>query len=189
LPSQVIRYTLFLISHYDATNSTIFNPPGSGSISSGSGGLLSIADQNLDVPAGSLFAVGGTSAPSNATHIYCNVAIQTNQNGFVQASARGPKGARDYTKWTALTSSPSLQEINQIESQPLCFPSGKVSTPNLIKPLVHNVTGLPVVGIPRASQSPSRQSPLLTPSKQTTPTSHRQESQLLDKNIPLMPHI
>src|SRR5206468_3904367 len=64
------------ISVPSATNSTIFNPPGSGSIGSGSGRLLSIKypDQNLDVPAGSLIAVGGTSGPSNGTHTNCSVA-------------------------------------------------------------------------------------------------------------------
>ena len=93
------------ISKPNTTGYIIFNPPGAGSIGSGSGSLLSIKypDQNLDVPAGTLMAVGGTSAPSNATHIDCNVAVQINHHGFVQASPRGPKGAGDYTKWTAIT--------------------------------------------------------------------------------------
>jgi hypothetical protein len=142
------------ISKPNTTGYIIFSPPGSGSIGSGSGSLLSIKypNQNLDVPAGTLIAVGGTSAPSNATHTNCNVAIQINQHGFVQASPHGPKGAGDYTKWTANTTTPTQQGLNQIEAQLLCYPPGKVSTPNLIKHLVHNVTGLQVVGMPTAAQ-------------------------------------
>ncbi len=176
------------ISIPSATNSTIFYPPGSGSIGSGSGHLLSIKypDQNLDVPAGSLIAVGGTSAPSNGTHTNCNVAIQTSQHGFVQASARGPKGAGDYTKWTAVTATTSRQGLNQIEAQLQCFPTGKVLTPNLIKHLVHNVTGLPVVGLPAASQPPSPPSP---PSKQTThPPPTLRKAPTGQTSIPLVPH-
>jgi hypothetical protein len=177
-----------LISNPSATNGTIFYPPGSGSIGSGLGHLLSIKypHQNLDVPAGSLIAVGGTSAPSNGTHINCNVAIQTNQHGFVQASAHGPKGSGDYTKWTAVTATPIQQGLNQIEAQLQCFPPGKVLTPNLIKHLVHNVTGLPVVGMPATSQLPS---PHSQPSKQTTPTSPSpRKAPTAQDNIPLVPH-
>jgi hypothetical protein len=158
------------ISKTNTTGYIVFSPPGSGAIGSRSGGLLSIKypDQNLDVPAGTLIAVGGTSAPSNATHINCNVAVQINQHGFVQASPRGPKGAGDYTKWTAITTTPTQQGLNQIEAQLLCFPSGKVSTPNLIKHLVHNVTGLPVAGLPTAAQPPSTH--LASPSKEAVPS-------------------
>ena len=49
----------------------------------------------------------------------------------------------DYTKWTAVTTTPSRQGLNQIEAQLLCLPQGKVSTSNLITHLVHNVTDLP----------------------------------------------
>ena len=158
------------------TSNAIFSPPGAGTFGSGSGRLLTMKypDSNVDVPAGSLIAVGGTSAPSNATHTYCNVAVQINQHGFVQASPRGPKGAGDYTKWTAVTAPATQLGLNQIEAQLLCFPSGTVSTPNLIKHLVHNVTGLQVVGMPTASQpssSPSNQTaPTATPPNQTAPT-------------------
>lgn len=69
----------------------------------------------------------------------------------------------DYIKWTAVTTTPSRQGLNQIEAQLRCFPSGKVSTPNLITHLVHNVTGLPVVGI--LVQPPSPHSALLPPLK------------------------
>jgi len=157
------------ISKPNTTSNIIFNPPGAGSIGSGSGSLLSIKypDQNVDVPAGTLIAVGGTSAPSNATHSNCNVAIQINQHGFVQASPHGSKGAGDYTKWTGITTTPTQQGPNQIEAQLLCFPPGKVSTPNLIKHLVHNVTGLQVVGMPPAAQSPSTH---LAPSKDSVPS-------------------
>jgi hypothetical protein len=150
------------------TSNAIFSPPGAGTFGSGSGRLLTIKypDSNVDVPAGSLIAVGGTSAPSNATHTNCNVAVQINQHGFVQASPRGPKGAGDYTKWTAITAPPTRLGLNQIEAQLLCFPSGTVSTPNLIKHLVHNVTGLQVVGMSTASQPPSS-----SPSSPTSPTS------------------
>jgi len=66
---------------------------------------------------------------------------------------------------------------------------GKVSTPNLIKHLVHNVTGLPVVGMPAASQPPSPQSPLLPSSKQTTTTSPSpRKAPTGQGNIPLIPH-
>jgi hypothetical protein len=169
------------------TSNTIFSPPGAGTFGNGSGRLLTIKypDGNVDVPAGSLIAVGGTSAPSNATHTNCNVAVQINQHGFVQAAPRGPKGAGDYTKWTAITSPPTQLGLNQIEAQLLCFPSGTVPTPNLIKHLVHNVTGLQVVGMPTASQPPS------SPSKQTAPTAPPTKKattgQRLQPMIPLIP--
>jgi hypothetical protein len=70
----------------------------------------------------------------------------------VQASPHGQKGAGDYTKWTAITMTPTQQGLNQIEAQLLRLPPGKVSTPNLIKHLVHNVTRLQVVGMPTAAQ-------------------------------------
>ena len=176
------------ISKPNTTGYIIFNPPGAGSIGSGSGSLLSIKypDQNLDVPAGTLMAVGGTSAPSNATHNNCNVAVQINQHGFVQASPRGPKGTGDYTKWTAITTTPTQQGLNQIEAQLLCFPPGKVATPNLIKHLVHNVTGLQVVGMPTAGASssvPSAVAPSTPPSAKSAPT-----VQGAQPIIPLKPH-
>jgi len=165
------------ISKPNTTGYIIFNPPGSGSLGSKSGGLLSIKypDQHLDVPAGTLIAAGGTSAPSNATHTNCNVALQINQHGFVQSSPRGPKGAGDYTKWTAITTTPTQQGLNQIEAQLQCFPPGNVSTPNLIKHLVHNVTGLQVTGLPTPAQLPSTHLPpskvpvLSTPIAPSTP--------------------
>jgi hypothetical protein len=141
---------------------------GLGAIGNGSGSLLSIKypDKNTKVLAGSLIAVSGTSAPSNATHTNCNVAVQINQQGFAQTSAQGPKGAGDYTKWTAITTSPTKQGLNQIEAQLLCFPSEKLTTPNLIKHLVHNVTGVQVVGMSTNVQS----SPLSIPSTPAPPT-------------------
>lgn len=191
-----IQPTSQSIPNGNTTNNIIFNPPGAGSIGGGSGSLLSIKypDQNLDVPAGTLIAVGGTSAPSNATHNNCNVAVQINQHGFVQASPRGPKGPGDYTKWTAITTTPTQQGPNQIEAQLLCFPPGKVSTPNLIKHLVHNVTGLQVVGMPTTAQSPSTHS---APSKQTLPSipvtpstpKRTQTGQHQLQPIPLKPHL
>ena len=140
-------------------------PIGSGSGRSHS--LLSIKypKKNAMVPAGCLLAVTGTSAPSNATHTNCNVGVRINLHGFMQASPQGPKGAGDYTKWTAITSNPTQQGPNLIEAQLLCFPPGKVSTPNLIKHLVHNVTGIQVVGMPTPAVSPPSSPPL----KQTAP--------------------
>ncbi len=182
------------ISKPNTTNYIIFSPPGAGHIGNGSGSLLSIKypDQNLDVPAGTLVAVGGTSAPSNATHTNCNVAVQINQHGFVQASPHGSKGAGDYTKWTAITRTPTQQGLNQIEAQLLCFPPGKVSTPNLIKHLVHNVTGLQVVGMPAASQPPSTHlapSKEAVPSMQIAPSTQKktQTGKQLPRLIPLIP--
>lgn len=184
------------ISKPNTTGYIVFSPPGAGAIGSRSGGLLSIKypDQNLDVPAGTLIAVGGTSAPSNATHVNCNVAVQINQHGFVQASARGPKGTGDYTKWTAITTTPTQLGLNQIEAQLLCFPLGKVSTPNLIKHLVHNVTGLPVAGLPTAAPSPSTH--LAPPSKEAVPstavapsTPKKTQPEKQPRLIPLRPPI
>lgn len=73
------------------TNYIIFNPP-AGHKGNESSSLRSIkySDQNVDIPTGPL-AVGGTSAPSNATHTNCNVAVQINQHGFVQASPHDSK--------------------------------------------------------------------------------------------------
>jgi hypothetical protein len=183
-----IQPTFQSISKPNTTGYIIFNPPGAGSIGSGSGSLLSIKypDQNLDVPAGTLIAVGCTSAPSNTTHTNCNVAVQINQHGFILASPSGPKGAGDYTKWTAITTTPTQQGHNQIEAQLVCFPPGKVSTPNLIKHLVHNVTGLQVVGMPTAGASPSVPStvaPSTPPSAINAPT-----GQGAQPIIPLKPH-
>jgi hypothetical protein len=182
------------ISKPNTTSNIIFYPPGAGAIGSGSSSLLSIKypDQNIAVPAGALIAVGGTSTPSNGTRTNCNVAVQINQHGFVQASPRGQKGAGDYTKWTAITTTPTQQGPNQIEAQLLCFPPGKASTPNLIKHLVHNVTGLQVVGMPAASQPPSTH---LAPSKEIVPstpvapptTKKTQTGKQLPRLIPLVP--
>jgi hypothetical protein len=142
---------------------------GFGAVGSGSASLLSIKypDKNANVPAGSLIAVRGTSAPSNATHTNCNVAVQINQHGYTHASPQGPKGAADYTKWTAITSSRTQQGLNQIEAQLLCFPPGIVSTPNLMKHLTHNITGVQVLGLPATAQSPSTLSAPTTPSAPT----------------------
>jgi len=139
---------------------------GLGAIGSGSASLLSIKypDKNPDVPAGSLIAVSGTSAPSNVTHTNCNVAVQINQHGYIGASPQGPKGVADYTKWTAISTSRIQQGLNQIEAQLLCYPPGITSTPNLMKHLVHYVTGLQVVGLPKNTQSAS------TPSTPMAPT-------------------
>lgn len=155
----------------DATsNTTATSPPKSSTKATGSRSLLTIKypDKNTVVPAGTLIAVSGTSAPSNTTRTNCNVGVQLNQKGFVQATPQGPKGAGDYTKWTAITTSPTKQGINEIEAQLLCFPPGNLSTPNLTKHLVHNVTALQVAGMPSASQqSPS--SPPSPSSKHATP--------------------
>ena len=125
---------------------------GLGAIGNGSASLLSIKypDDNAKVPAGSLIAASGTSAPSNATHTNCNVGVQINQQGFTQASPQHAKGVGGYTKWTDIITNPTKQGLNQIEAQLPCFPPGKLSTPNLIKHLVHKVTGV----LPTSAQSP-----------------------------------
>lgn len=159
---------------------------GLGTTGSGSASLLSIKypDKNADVPTGSLIAVRGTSAPSNATHTNCNVAVQINQLGYIQASPQGPKGQTDYTKWTAITSSRTQQGPNQIEAQLLCYPPGIVSSPNLVKHLTHNVTGVQVLGLPPA-KSPSTSS---IPSTHPAPTLKKAPpGQGPHSIIPLMP--
>jgi hypothetical protein len=148
---------------------TSFSPPKVGAIRSGSTSLLSIKfpDKNATVPAGSLIAVSGTSAPPNATHANCNVAVQINQQGYSPASPQGPKGAGDYTRWTAISTSPMQHGLNEIEAQLLCFPPGVVSTPNLVKHLVHSVTGVQVIGLPTTALSPSTPS---TPTPKKAPS-------------------
>jgi hypothetical protein len=186
-------------SVHPTTQSTLSQPitaaptspghPGVPAIRSGSGGLLSIKypDKNADVPAGSLIAVRGTSAPPNATHTNCNVEVQTNQHGYSPASPQGTKGAGDYTRWTAITTSPMQHGQNEIEAQLLCFPPGMVSSPNLIKHLVHNVTGVQVVGMPTATQSPP--STLSTPTPPTPPSTTKEATgQGPQSIIPLVPH-
>ncbi|HMH11043.1 MAG TPA: hypothetical protein VK553_10055 [Candidatus Nitrosopolaris rasttigaisensis] len=157
---------------------------GLGAIGSGSASLLSIKypDKNPDVPAGSLIAVSGTSAPSNATHTNCSVAVQINQHGYIGASPQGPKGVVDYTKWTAISTSRIQQGLNQIEAQLLCYPPGIASTPNLMKHLVHNVTGVQVVGLPTNTQSPSTSSTPVAPTPKKAPTGQGPHS-----IIPLVP--
>jgi hypothetical protein len=141
---------------------------GLGAIGNGSASLLSIKypDDNAKVPAGSLIAASGTSSPSNATHTNCNVGVQINQQGFTQASPQGAKWVGDYAKWTAIVTNPTKQGLNQIEAQLLCFPPGKLSTPNLIKHLVHNVTGV----LPTSAQSPPKPS---TPTPPTPPSANK----------------
>ncbi|HET7147605.1 MAG TPA: hypothetical protein VFI73_03815 [Candidatus Nitrosopolaris sp.] len=157
---------------------------GLGATGSGSASLLSIKypDKNPDVPAGSLIAVSGTSAPSNATHTNCEVEVQINQHGYTRASPQGPKGVTDYTKWTAISASRIQQGLNQIEAQLLCFPLGIASAPNLVKHLVHNVTGVRVVGLPTTVQSPSKSTTPAAPTLKKTPTGQGPHS-----IIPLMP--
>jgi len=153
------------------SNSTATSLSNSPTKATGSRSLLTIKypDKNTVLPAGTLIAVSGTSAPSNTTRTNCNVGVQINQKGFVQANPQGPKGAGDYTKWTVITTSPTKQGVNEIEAQLLCFPPGNLSTPNLTKHLVHNVTALQVVGMPAASEpSPSPSSPPSPSSKHAT---------------------
>ncbi len=94
--------------------------------------------QGQKVPAGSFLTVTGTSMPSNATHTKCNVQLQTNQHGYKPVSPLGPVGT--YTTWKGATSEPVKVGVNQVEGQLLCFADN--GTPNLIKHLVHNFTGI-----------------------------------------------
>ena len=94
--------------------------------------------QGQKVPAGSFLTVTGTSMPSNATHTKCNVQLQTNQHGYKPVSPLGPVGT--YTTWKGATSEPVKVGVNQVEGQLLCF--GANGTPNLIKHIVHNFTGI-----------------------------------------------
>src|SRR5437660_2624750 len=101
--------------------------------------------QGQQVPAGSFLTVTGTSTPSNATHTKCNVQLQTNQHGYKPVSPLGPAGT--YTNWKGATSEPVKVGVNQVEGQLLCF--GASGTPNLIKHLVHNFTGIQTnAGVP-----------------------------------------
>jgi len=167
----------------------VFVLVGLGATGSGSASLLSIKypAKNADVPTGSLIAVSGTSAPPNATHTTCNVAVQINQHGYAQASPHGPKGAADYTKWAAITSSRTQRGPNQIEAQLLCYPPGILSTPNLMKHLTRNVTGVQVSGLPATAQSPSTSSApstLTAPTVKKAPTGQRPHSIIPLKPIP-----
>ncbi|MDP9290376.1 MAG: hypothetical protein M3P08_19565 [Thermoproteota archaeon] len=94
--------------------------------------------QGQKVPAGSFLTVTGTSMPSNATHTKCNVQLQTNQHGYKPVSPLGPVGT--YTTWKGATSEPVKVGVNQVEGQLLCFAAN--GTPNLIKHIVHNFTGI-----------------------------------------------
>ncbi|HYT01578.1 MAG TPA: hypothetical protein VEL70_01630, partial [Candidatus Acidoferrum sp.] len=95
--------------------------------------------QGQQVQAGSFLTVTGTSTPSNATHTKCNVQLQTNQNGYKPVSPLGPAGT--YTNWKGTTSEPVKVGSNQVEEQFMCFPPTG-TTPNFIKHLVHNFTGI-----------------------------------------------
>jgi hypothetical protein len=99
---------------------------------------INTPNQAQKVPAGSFLAVTGTSMPSNATHTKCNVQLQTNQHGYKPVIPLGP--ASTYTTWKGATSEPVKVGVNQVEGQLLCF--GANGTPNLIKHLVHNFTGI-----------------------------------------------
>ena len=106
---------------------------------------INTPNQAQKVPAGSFITVTGTSMPSNATNTKCNVQLQTNQHGYKPVNPLGPAGT--YTTWKGATSEPVKVGINQVEGQLLCF--GAKGTPNLIKHLVHNFTGIQAnTGIP-----------------------------------------
>ena len=108
--------------------------------------------QGQQVPAGQFLLVTGTSTPSNATHTKCNVQLQTNQHGYKPVIPLGPAGT--YTNWKGTTSEPVKAGINQVEGQYMCFPPTG-TTPNFIKHLVHNFTGLQTnSGIPTAPLVP-----------------------------------
>jgi hypothetical protein len=96
-------------------------------------------DQGEKIPAGSFLTVTGTAAPSNATHTKCNVQLQTNQNGYKHVTPLGSAGT--YTNWKGTTSEPVKVGANQVEGQLLCY-AASGTTPNLIKHLVHNFTGI-----------------------------------------------
>ena len=96
-------------------------------------------DQGEKIPAGSFLTVTGTGAPSNSTHTKCNVQLQTNQHGYKHVSPLGPAGT--YTNWKGTTSEPVKVGANQVEGQLLCY-AANGTTPNLIKHLVHNFTGI-----------------------------------------------
>ena len=91
------------------------------------------------VPVGSFLTVTGTSTPSNSTHTKCNVQLQTNQHGYKPVIPLGPAGT--YTNWKGTTSEPVKVGSNQVEGQFMCFPPTG-TTPNFIKHLVHNFTGI-----------------------------------------------
>jgi hypothetical protein len=112
---------------------------------------ITTPNQGQQVPGGSFLAVTGTSMPSNATHTKCNVQLQTNQHGYKPVIPLGPAGT--YTTWKATTSEPVKAGVNQVEGQLLCF--GANGTPNLIKHLVHNFTGIQTnSGIPTVPALP-----------------------------------
>lgn len=95
--------------------------------------------QGQQVQAGSFLPVIGTSTPSNATHTKCSVQIQTNQHGYKPVQPLGPAGT--YTNWKGTTSEPVKAGLNQVEGQYMCFPPTG-TTPNFIKHLVRNFTGI-----------------------------------------------
>jgi hypothetical protein len=91
------------------------------------------------IPAGQFLTVTGTSTASNATHTKCNVQLQINQGGYKSVTPLGPQGT--YTNWKGTTSEPVKVGANQVEGQFMCFPPTG-TTPNFIKHLVHNFTGI-----------------------------------------------
>src|SRR3984893_12081343 len=106
---------------------------------------INTPNQAQKVPAGPFLTVTGTSMPSNATNTKCNVQLQTNQHGYKPVNPLGPAGT--YTTWKGATSEPVKVGVNQVEGQLLCFSAN--GTPNLIKHLVHNFTGIQAnTGIP-----------------------------------------
>jgi hypothetical protein len=112
---------------------------------------ITTPNQGQTVPAGSFLTVTGTSMPSNATHTKCNVQLQTNQHGYKPVVPLGPAGI--YTAWKGTTSEPVKAGANQVEGQLLCFDAK--GTPNLIKHLVHNFTGIQTnAGIPTVPTLP-----------------------------------
>jgi hypothetical protein len=108
-------------------------------------------DQGEKIPSGSFLTVTGTAAPSNATHTKCNVQLQTNQNGYKPVSPLGPSGR--YTIWKGTTSEPVKVGANQVEGQLLCY-AADGTTPNLIKHLAHNFTGIETLNVNSTNINP-----------------------------------
>jgi hypothetical protein len=104
------------------------------------------------IPAGQFLTVTGTSTPSNATHTKCNVQLQINQGGYKPVTPLAKDGT--YTNWKGTTSEPVKVGANQVEGQFMCFPPTG-TTPNFIKHLVHNFTGIQTnSGIPIVPTAP-----------------------------------
>ena len=79
----------------------------------------------------------------------------SNKPKRIQATLVPPGPAGTYTNWKGTTSDPVKVGANQVEGQLLCYSANGI-TPNLIKHLVRNFTGIETLNANSTNVNPPR---------------------------------